>query len=127
MTALLRSRLGSSLGGRLLRDDRGGGTVLALALVMVVVTIGLSGVVLASALTARQRVVGAADLAALAAADAASGAIGGRPCEVAASVARGNSARLMACESDGLVVSVTVGGEFAGIPIVARSRAGPPR
>lgn len=109
-----------------LRDDRGAGAVLALALVMVVVTIGLSGVAVASALTARQRVVGAADLAALAAADAASGAIGGRPCQVASAVATGNRARLTACESDGLVVSVTVSGEFAGIPIAAHSRAGPP-
>ena len=117
MTARLRTRFD---------DDGGAGAVLALALVMVVVTIGLSGVAVASALTARQRVVGAADLAALAAADAASGAIGGAPCDVAASVARGNGARLTGCDSDGLVVSVTVAGSFAGIPIAARSRAGPP-
>jgi len=110
-----------------LRDDRGSGAVLALALVMAVVTIGLSGVTLAAALTARQRVIGAADLAALAAADAASGAIPGQPCAVAAEVASGNDARLTVCRSSGLVVSVTVVGAFAGIPIDARSRAGPPR
>jgi len=109
------------------RDDRGAGTVLALALVLAVVTIGLSGVGLAAALSARQRVIGAADLAALAAADAASGAIGGVPCDVAAGVARANSARLSGCQTDGLVVSVTVTGSFAGVPVEAHSRAGPPR
>ena len=109
-----------------LGDDRGAGTVLALALVMVVVTFGVSGVGLAAALAARQRVIGGSDLAALAAADAASGAIGGVPCEVAAGVAAANGGRLSACESHGLVVSVTVVGSFAGIPIKAHSRAGPP-
>ncbi len=108
-------------------DDRGAGTVLALALVMAVVVIGMSGVGLAAALTARQRVIGAADLAALAAADAASGAIGGVPCEVADGVARANGERLSACGTEGLVVSVTVVGSFAGIPIPVHSRAGPPR
>jgi secretion/DNA translocation related TadE-like protein len=111
----------------LLRDDRGAGAVLAIALVMAVVVVGLSGVTLAAALSARQRVIGAADLAALAAADAASGVIGGVPCEVAAGVARANGARLAGCESSGLVVTVTAVGSFAGIPIEARSRAGPPR
>jgi secretion/DNA translocation related TadE-like protein len=108
------------------RDEAGAGAVLAIALVMAVVVFGLAGVSLAAALSARQRVIGAADLAALAAADAASGAIGGAPCEVAASVARGNSARLSGCEANGLVVTVTVVGSFAGIPIEARARAGPP-
>ena len=110
-----------------LLDERGAGAVLALALVMAVVVTGLAGVTLAAALSARQRVIGAADLAALAAADAASGAIGGVPCQVAADVAQANGARLAGCTTDGLVVTVTVVGSFAGIPIEARSRAGPPR
>jgi secretion/DNA translocation related TadE-like protein len=110
---------------QILRDERGAGAVLALALVMAVVTVGLSGVSLAAALAARQRVIGTADLAALAAADAASGAIGGVPCDVAAGVAAGNRVHLTACDADGLVVSVTVVGSFAGIPIEAHSRAGP--
>jgi len=110
-----------------LRDERGAGTVLALALVMAVITVGVSGAGLAAALTTRQRVIGAADLAALAAADAASGAIGGVPCDIAAGVATANGTRLNACETRGLVVSVTVIGSFAGIPVEASSRAGPPR
>ena len=105
--------------------DRGAGTVLAIAVVMAVVLIGLAGISLAAGLSARQHVIGAADLAALAAADAASGAIGGLPCEVAATVALGNGSRLTGCEAAGLVVSVTVSGSFAGIPIEATSRAGP--
>ena len=108
-----------------LGSDLGAGTVLAIALVSVVVVFGLAGVSLAGGLTARQRLIGAADLAALAAADAASGAIVGVPCEVAAAVARGNGARLAGCEPEGLVVSVTVSGSFAGIPITAAARAGP--
>ena len=109
------------------RGDRGAGAVLAIALVMAVVVIGLAGVTLAAALSARQRVIGAADLAALAAADAASGAIAGAPCEVAAAVVRGNGARLTNCEAQGLVLSVTASGSFAGIPITASARAGPSR
>lgn len=111
----------------LLRGERGAGAVLAIALVMAVVVIGLAGVTLASALSARQRVIGAADLAALAGADAASGAIGGVPCEVAAGVVRANGARLAGCEAAGLVVTVTAVGSFAGMPMEARARAGPPR
>jgi secretion/DNA translocation related TadE-like protein len=95
-------------------------------MVMAVVVVGLSGVTLAAALSARQRVIGAADLAALAAADAASGAIGGAPCDVARGVAQANGARLAACDADGLVVTVRVVGSFAGIPIQAHSAAGPP-
>ena len=110
----------------LLRDDRGAGAVLAVALVTAVVVLGLAGVSLAAALSARQRVIGAADLAALAAADAASGAISGVPCEVAAAVARGNGARLAGCAASGLVIDVTVVGSFAGIPIEGSARAGPP-
>lgn len=113
--------------GDTLRADRGSGAVLAIALVLAVVVIGLAGVSLAAALSARQRVIGAADLAALGAADAASGAIGGVPCQVATGVARANGGRLAACTATGLVVTVTVVGSFAGIPIEAHSTAGPPR
>jgi secretion/DNA translocation related TadE-like protein len=114
-------------GSRSPRDDRGAGAVLAIALVMAVVVVGLAGVTLAAALSARQHLIGTADLAALAAADAASGAIGGEPCEVAAGVARGNGTRLASCEAQGLVLAVTVASSFAGIPITAAARAGPSR
>ena len=109
-----------------IRDDLGAGAVLALAIIAVVVVLGLAAVGLAAGLAARQRVIGASDLAALAGADAASGAVPGVPCEVAARVAAAGGARLASCDADGLVVDVTVVGSFAGIPLRAHSRAGPP-
>jgi secretion/DNA translocation related TadE-like protein len=107
-------------------DDRGAGAVLALAIVAAVVLLGLSGVGLAGGLAARQRVIGASDLAALAGADAASGAVPGAPCAVAERVVAAGGARLASCRIDGLVVDVTVVGSFSGIPLTAHSRAGPP-
>lgn len=107
-------------------DDRGAGAVLAIAIVAAVVMFGLAAVGLAGGLAARQRVIGASDLAALAGADAASGAVPGAPCEVAARVAAAGAARLASCRIDGLVVDVTVVGSFSGIPLEAHSRAGPP-
>ncbi len=89
-------------------------------------TLGLAGITLAAALAARQRVLGAADLAALAAADAASGIVPGSSCELAARVADAAGARLTRCVLDGLVARVTLSDRFAGIPIEVRSAAGPP-
>ncbi|MBW4033721.1 MAG: hypothetical protein HIU88_13840 [Acidobacteria bacterium] len=106
--------------------DAGAGAVLSLAIVATAVVFGLVAVSLAGGLTARQRVVGASDLAALAAADTASGAVAGEPCERAARVAAAANAVVSSCQIDGLVVGVTVVGSFAGIPITSRSRAGPP-
>lgn len=74
-----------------------------------------------------QRLAGTADAAALAAADTVSGAIPGVPCEAAARVAAAGGAHLDACDLDGLVATVTVGSAYGGIPLDARSRAGPPR
>ncbi|CAN5400989.1 hypothetical protein BH10ACT6_BH10ACT6_15440 [soil metagenome] len=109
------------------RHDRGAGAVLVLAIVAAVVVLGLSAVGLAGGLAARQRVIGASDLAALAAADAASGAVAGDPCEVAARVLTAGEARLESCHVDGLDVTVTAVGTYSGVPLTARSRAGPPR
>jgi hypothetical protein len=95
-------------------DDRGAGAVLALAIVAAVVVIGLAAVGLAGGLAARQRVIGASDLAALAGADAASGAVAA------------GGARLASCRVDGLVVDVAVVASFSGIALQAHSRAGPP-
>ena len=55
---------------------------------------------------ATQRVANAADAAALAAADATSGAVPGVPCDLAAGVAARNGATLVGCEIDGPVASV---------------------
>src|SRR5207237_42491 len=80
-------------GGR--RDgERGAGAVLAVAVVAAVALVAVAVVGLGVGLAARQRVLRAADAAALAAADAASGAVAGEPCPLAAKVAAADGARL---------------------------------
>lgn len=106
--------------------EAGAGAVLALALVGALVAVSLAVLVLGSALAVRQRVIAAADAAALAAADTASGAVAGTPCDVAAQVAAAHATRLTACRLDGLVAVVTVSGAFGAVPVTARSTAGPP-
>jgi secretion/DNA translocation related TadE-like protein len=109
-----------------MRSERGAGAVLALAIVGAVAIVLVAMLGIGSALVARQRVAGAADAAALAAADAASGAVPGIPCVVASEVARANGATLAACQIDGLVAAVTVSARSGRLPVSARSRAGPP-
>jgi DNA topoisomerase-1 len=109
-----------------MRDDSGAGAVLALAIVGATTIVVLAVLALGSALVVRQRIIGAADGAALAAADAASGAVAGVPCVLAAGVADANRATLHECHVDGLVVTVTVGTSFGVVPFSARSTAGPP-
>lgn len=78
------------------------------------------------ALTGNAQAQGAADAAALAAADTASGALPGVPCEAASRTAEGNGASLTACSVDGLIAAVAVAREVVGMTIDARARAGPP-
>ena len=73
-----------------------------------------------------QRLAGAADAAALAAADAASGAVDGAPCDRAAQVASAAGAVVSACDLDGLIATITVAATFARFPAEATARAGPP-
>ena len=100
--------------------------MLAIALMGATVLLAMGALQLGSAVTARQRIIGAADTAALAAADGASGAIGVDPCGAAADVARGNGATLTDCLLDGLVATVTVSGRVGLMGFTARSTAGPP-
>lgn len=99
-----------------------------LALAIVTAVLLIAGVVLPAlaALVVRRAVAGAADAAALAAADTAVGLHPGFPCEVAVRVASANGAALDSCELDGLVVTVQASTSVAGIPVVARATAGPP-
>jgi len=91
-------------------------------------TLALSAaVVTAGAASAwSQRLSGVADRAALAAADAASGALAGDPCERAAQVAATADAELESCDIEGLVVTVAVAASFGSLPATVWSRAGPP-
>jgi len=79
-----------------------------------------------SAAVFSQRLAGIADASALAAADGASGAISGFPCELAATIAAVSGAELTACDIDGLTATVTVSARFGHLPASASARAGPP-
>lgn len=110
-----------------LRDDRGSGGVLALALIAVLALAALAAVTVGAVLAARQRVVAAADAGALAAADTALGIHPGAPCAVAADVVAAHGAELVRCDVAGLVATIEVGARIVGMPVSVRARAGPPR
>ncbi|WP_137843265.1 Rv3654c family TadE-like protein [Microbacterium sp. 2FI] len=91
----------------------------AAALVVGLATVGTAAVV-------GQRLAAAADAAALAAADTASGAAHGIPCERADEVAHAHDAVLAECRLEGLIATVSVTTSFGGVEATARARAGPP-
>ena len=99
-----------------------GVTAVALASALLCVVTALGG-----ALPDLERLRGAADAGALAAADLASGRVAGVPCEVAAAIASRAGARLSDCavSGDG-VAEVTVAGLILDRPVEAAARAGPP-
>ena len=106
--------------------ERGSGSLLAVAIVGGVALVAFTVVPLYMGLSARVVVGGAADAAALAAADVAAGISPGDPCVIAGSVAGENRSRLTACEVDGLVVTVSTSAAFLGLPLRASATAGPP-
>ncbi len=101
-------------------------SVSTLGVVSVIAGLAVALAVVGGAAVAAERLAGIADAAALAAADAASGAVSGVPCDEAARVAEVGEAILRECDVEGLVATVTVGGAYGGISFDARSRAGPP-
>ena len=116
----------SSAMRRLRRDDHGAGSALAIGLVAAIVLVTATTLPLYMAFAASRRVAGAADAAALAAADTASGALAGVPCEAAESVANLNGVRVTSCELRGVVATIVVDDEVLGVPLEGRARAGPP-
>ena len=110
---------------RAVRGDRGSGTVVTLGLGLGIVATLLLVLPLYAALATRHSVAGAADAAALAAADTASGLVPGHPCDLAARVAASNGAFLEKCRVDGLVVTVTVGRAILGLALRESATAGP--
>ncbi len=120
--------------------DRGSGTVLVAALLVVVAGLASAVAALGHAVLARHRAEAAADLAALAAAGVLAEPFGGSPessvvsspCRRADAVAIANGARLQRCDpvGDGSVtvqVTVPVAGVLARWgPASATARAGPP-
>ena len=107
------------------RYDRGSGAIAALAVVAASVALTALVIPLAVVLTARAGLEGAADAAALAAADATTGVVPGEPCEVAARVARADGGSLERCEVDGLVVTVRVEASVGALGVRADATAGP--
>ena len=110
-----------------MRDERGSGTVLGIGVIAAILTVTAAAVPALGLLVARGQAAGAADAAALAGADVASGAIAGSICDAARSVASANLATLRDCVVDGQNVTVSATVDWLGVGIVARSRAGPPR
>lgn len=108
------------------RDD-GAASVLAVGIIGAMTALAVGLLSLLGVFVVSQRVANAADAAALAAADAMSGAVAGVPCRLAHSVAARNGSRLVACDGDGAVASVTVVIESVpGFAVTASARAGPP-
>jgi secretion/DNA translocation related TadE-like protein len=104
----------------------GSGSVLTVGIVGVLVIAVATVLPLYIGMSVRQSVIAAADASALAAADVAVGIIPGVPCEIAATVAIGNSAVLTSCIFDGLVVTVSTQRDFLGLALRAEATAGPP-
>ncbi|MFF2344963.1 Rv3654c family TadE-like protein [Pseudarthrobacter sp. NPDC058119] len=109
--------------------ERGSGTVLAAGLALVVITAMAAMLLLAQAAVLAGRAATAADLAALAGADALRGITTGDPCTVAAEVAARHAAAVLSC-SEGSGQTVQVLTELAERPLLGaatgRARAGPP-
>ena len=119
-------------------EERGAGTVLAVGLVLLLCLMLAVVTSVLQAGTASARAGKAADLAALAGADAARGLLAGDPCSVAAEVAGKQGAELSACSRSGpggVVVDVRsrtalpevfgwINGEWTHAE--GRARAGPP-
>jgi len=108
------------------RREEGSGSILAVAIIGACLLATAMLVPLLALLAVGQSVQGAADASALAAADTASGAVPGFPCEAAASAATLNGASVARCTVEGLIATVAVEREVAGFRLSAQARAGPP-
>lgn len=109
-----------------LRTESGAGSILVLAILAAVIGLTALALPLYSVLVTKRAVGGAADAAALAAADVAVGRAPGAICVVAARVAEANDAVLTGCRPDGLVVTVRAETVVLGFTVAAVASAGPP-
>lgn len=116
----------ASAGHRRASCERGSASLLILGLVTALLAFTLLTTAVTAALIARQRVAGAADAAALAAADTILGIRPGEPCRIAAETASANRVMLEGCRVDGSLVTVETGTLLVGIRITASATAGPP-
>ena len=102
------------------------GALAAAAVVAGAVTLTGALAAVGAASVAGQRIAAAADAGALAAADSASGAVPGVPCDRAAEVAGAFGAAVDACAVGELVATVTVSLRLGPLTAHATARAGPP-
>lgn len=105
--------------------EEGSGSMLALGigasfLILTIILIPLLG-----SFVLQQRAQGVADLAALAAADVASGRLPGFPCVLAESLVTRADFLLSECRTDELISRVIVRVSFGPFEVTARARAGP--
>lgn len=108
-------------------DEHGAASVLALALVAVLVLAAVAAAGAVGIVLAHRRAQSAADLAALAAAQALQR--GEDPCAAAGTIAQAHRTRLTSCGMDGEIVVVTASVELppvlGGSAASGRARAGP--
>ena len=106
--------------------EEGSGSILAVAILGVVLLATSAIVPLAAVVSARRVVAGAADSAALAGASILAGISAGSACDSAAGVARANGATLAECTVEGQVISVRLHSVVLGFSMSAEAVAGPP-
>ncbi|MFD2757829.1 Rv3654c family TadE-like protein [Gulosibacter faecalis] len=109
-----------------MRSERGSGTVLAVAIIGATVSLAVALCLVLGAFVAHTRASVAADAAALAAADSASGRIPGDACGRAAAIAAEHRVTLTGCDAGRTETFVTVTTTFGAFTIGASSRAGLP-
>jgi secretion/DNA translocation related TadE-like protein len=107
--------------------ERGSASVAVIGLLAALLITAIAAIGACALLGEKQRVSAAADAAALAAADAASGRVAGVPCERAGLAARLNGAELASCQIDGPFALVSARRQIGGVPIAVWARAGPPK
>ncbi|MGW0967971.1 Rv3654c family TadE-like protein [Streptomyces sp. NPDC002516] len=106
-------------------SDRGSATVWAVGAIAVLCAVFGAVLSMGQVVVVRHRAAGAADLAALAAADHWSDG-GASACARAERVALAQGARLVRCEIEGQISDVTAASGTGPITAEVRSRAGPP-
>jgi secretion/DNA translocation related TadE-like protein len=106
--------------------EEGAGSILVVGIAATIIAIVFLLLPFSAALVAKDRASGAADAAALAAADVAVGIRPGSPCTAAAVTAEANGAAVTRCEVDGAIVTVQVAISAAGLSVRAIATAGPP-
>lgn len=113
-------------GDALLRGEHGAGSILAVAVIGGLVAMLTLLFPLCAVLAAKQMAAGAADAAAIAAADVAVGTLPGLPCPAAASVAEANGAVLRSCTVNLTTATVSTQIRVLGFSVTARATAGQP-